>query len=127
LCWMSFYIYFYDYLNLYGLEFVWTLFKIYDNDAFYFILFEFMIKYLFLNNFVNIRGYPWIPADMKKIYGYSHNGYPTDMGMGTGQIFIQWVRYKRATTRTLPAPLTSLALTLPFCSLFKSCSYSLLE
>jgi len=44
---MSFYIYFYDYLDLYGLEFVWTLFKIYESDVFYFILFEFMIKYLF--------------------------------------------------------------------------------
>jgi len=45
--WMSSYIYFYDYLDLYGFEFVWTLFKIYDNDVFYFILFEFMIKYLY--------------------------------------------------------------------------------
>jgi len=41
------YIYFYNYLDLYGLEFVRNLFKIYDNDVFYFILFEFMIKYLF--------------------------------------------------------------------------------
>ena len=57
LCWTSFYIYFYDYLDLYGLEFVWTLFKIYDFDVFYFILFEFMIKYLFLKNFINTRGY----------------------------------------------------------------------
>jgi len=32
---------------LYGLELVWNLFKIYDTDVFYFILFEFMIKYLF--------------------------------------------------------------------------------
>ena len=47
LCWTSFYIYFYNYLNLYQLEFIWTLFKIYDSDVFYFILFEFMIKYLF--------------------------------------------------------------------------------
>jgi len=44
-----------------------------------------MIKYLFFNNFVNTRGYPWIPADMKKIGGYPHNGYPTDMGTGTGR------------------------------------------
>jgi len=42
LCSMSFYIYFYDYLNLYQLEFIWTLFKIYDSDAFYFILFKFI-------------------------------------------------------------------------------------
>jgi len=42
---------------------------------------------------------------MKKIDGYPHNGYSTDMGMGTGQIFIQRVRYGGATTRTLPAPL----------------------
>jgi len=32
---------------VYGLEFVLTLFKINDSDVFYFILFEFMIKYLF--------------------------------------------------------------------------------
>jgi len=47
LCWTSFYIYFYNYLDLYELEFVWTLFKIYESDVFYFILFEFMIKYFF--------------------------------------------------------------------------------
>ena len=47
---------------------------------------------------------------MKKIDGYPHNGYPTDMGMGTGQIFIRRVGYGGATTRTLPAPLTSLAV-----------------
>jgi len=46
---------------------------------------------------------------MKKIDGYPHNGYPTDMGMGTGRIFIQWVGYGGTTTRTLPASLTSLA------------------
>jgi len=51
--------------------------------------------------------------DMKKIDGYPHNGYPTDMGMGTGQIFIQRVGYGGATTRTLPAPLTSLGGLLP--------------
>ena len=43
---------------------------------------------------------------MKKIHGYPHNGYPTDMG--TGRIFMERVGYGRATTRTLPAPLTSL-------------------
>ena len=45
---------------------------------------------------------------MKKIHGYPHNGYPTDMDMGTGRIFIQRVGYGEATTRSLPAPLTSL-------------------
>jgi len=45
---------------------------------------------------------------MKKINGYPHNGYPTDMGTGTGRIFIQRVGYGGATTRTLPAPLTFL-------------------
>jgi len=45
---------------------------------------------------------------MKKIGGYPHNGYPTDMGTGTGRIFIQRVGYGGTTTRTLPAPLTSL-------------------
>jgi len=48
---------------------------------------------------------------MKKIEGYPHNGYPTDIGTGTGQIFIQQVGYGGATTRTLPAPLTSLSAT----------------
>jgi len=72
-----------------------------------------MVKYLFfLNIYVNTRGYPWIPANMKKIDGYPHNGFPTDMGMGTRQIFIQRVGYGGATTRTLPARLTSLAATL---------------
>ena len=32
---MLFYIYFYVYLDIYGLEFVWTLFKIYNSDVFY--------------------------------------------------------------------------------------------
>jgi len=35
LCWTLFYIYFYNYLDLYQLEFIWTLFKIYDSDVFY--------------------------------------------------------------------------------------------
>jgi len=46
-----------------NLSLFWTLFKIYDSDVFYFILFKFMIKYFFLNNFVNThgtRGYPRI-------------------------------------------------------------------
>ena len=43
LCSTSFYIYFCNYLDLYQLEFIWTLFQIYDSC----ILFEFMIKYLF--------------------------------------------------------------------------------
>ena len=68
-----------------------------------------MIKYLFLNNFVNTRGYSWI---WKKIDGYPHNEYPTNMGMGTGQIFIQRVGCGGTTTRTLPAPLTSLSQSL---------------
>jgi len=76
LYWTSFYIYFYNYLDLYELEFIWTLFKIYDTDVFYFNLW---LNIYFLNNFVNTRGYQWIPADMKKI-----GGYPTNMGTGTG-------------------------------------------
>jgi len=35
---------------------------------------------------VNTRG--WISVNIKKLCGYPHNGYPTDMGTGTGQIFI---------------------------------------
>jgi len=50
---------------------------------------------------------------MKKIGGYPHNGCPTDMSTGTRQIFIQRVGYRGATTRTLPAPLTSLGPTNP--------------
>jgi len=64
---------------------------------------------LFLNIFcipAGIRGYPRI---CKKIGEYPHNGYPTNMGTGTRRIFIQRVGYGGATTRTLPAPLTSLA------------------
>jgi len=45
---------------------------------------------------------------MKKIGGYPHNGYPTNIGTGTGRIFIQWVRYKRVTTSIISASLTSL-------------------
>jgi len=41
-CSTSFYIYFYNYLDLYQLEFIWTLFKIYDSNVFYFNLFKFM-------------------------------------------------------------------------------------
>ena len=46
--------------------------------------------------------------DIKQIGVYPHNGYLTDMDTGTRQIFIQWVGYGGATTRTLPASLTSL-------------------
>ena len=50
----------------------------------YFILFylNLWLNICFLNNFVNIRGYLWIPTDIKKIGRYLHNGYPTDMDMG---------------------------------------------
>jgi len=47
---------------------------------------------------------------MKKIGGYPHSGYPTDMGTGTRQIFIQRIGYGGATIRTLPTPLTSLGM-----------------
>jgi len=112
LCWTSFYIYFYNYLDLYGLELVWNLFKIYGSDVFYFILFEFMIKYLFLNNFINTRGYPWISAGMKKIDGYPHNGYPTYMGMGTGDNinFYHYPSYISLAKSSLPKLLTYLIL-----------------
>jgi len=33
--WTSFYIYFCNYLDLYELEFIWILFKIYDTNVFY--------------------------------------------------------------------------------------------
>jgi len=97
---------------------IWTcmnlsLFELYLKfmTMMYFILFylNLWLNIYFLNNFVNTRGYSWIPANMKKIDGYPHNGYPTDRDTGTGQIFIQRVGYGEATTRSLPAPLTSLA------------------
>jgi len=122
LCWTSFYIYFYNYLDLYELEFIWTLFKIYDSDVFYLNLW---LNICFLNNFVNIREYPWIPVDMKKKGGYPHNEYLTDMGTSTGRIFIQRIRYGEATTRTLPAPLTSLVVHLWFLKLSRRCEKSL--
>jgi len=52
-----------------------------------------------------------VPVDIKKLCGYPHNGYPTDMDTGTRHIFIQWVGYGGTTTRTLPVPLTSLVTT----------------
>jgi len=68
----------------------------------YFILFylNLWLNIYFLNNIVNTCGYPWIPADMKKIGEYPHNGYPTDMR----RIFIGRVEYEGVTTRALPAP-----------------------
>jgi len=47
---------------------------------------------------------------MKKLDGYPHNGYLTDMDTSTERIFIQRVGYGGATTRTLPIPLTSLVI-----------------
>jgi len=41
---------------------------------------------------------------MKKIDGYPHNGYPTDMDTGTGQIFIQRVGYTPYPTRPVDIP-----------------------
>jgi len=46
--------------------------------------------------------------EYEKIGGYSHDEYSTDMGTGTGRIFIQRVGYEGVTIRTLPTPLTSL-------------------
>ena len=61
--------------------------------------------------FVSTRGYPLIPANMKKIGRYPHNGYPTNMNTNTERIFIQQVGYEEATTRILTVPLTSLVMT----------------
>jgi len=47
LCWRSLYIYFYNYLDLYELEFIWILYLKFMT-VMYFILFQFMIKYFFL-------------------------------------------------------------------------------
>jgi len=47
-------------------------------------------------------------VDIKKYAGTRIMDTRTDMDTGIRQIFIQWVGYARATTRTLPTPLTSL-------------------
>jgi len=60
---------------------------------------------------------------MKKIDGNPHNGYPTDMGTGTGQIFVQRIRYGGTTTRTLPAPLTSLPVRFIFYFFFTKVAF----
>jgi len=46
---------------------------------------KYVVKYLFLF----FCKYPWVPVDIKKLCGYPHNGYLTDMDTGTRQIFIQ--------------------------------------
>jgi len=58
---------------------------------------------------------------MKKIGGYPHNGYPTNMD--TGQIFIPRIGYEGATTRTLPALLTSLITSLKLFTDFQTNKY----
>jgi len=46
-----------------------------------------------------------------------------DMGTGTGRIFIQWVGYGGATTRTLPAALTSLIVYMFHNDFIRNCMY----
>ncbi|QCD87319.1 hypothetical protein DEO72_LG3g1853 [Vigna unguiculata] len=44
----------------------------------------------FIDDFVaNTPGYPRVPVDIKKLCGYPHNGYPTNLDTATGQVFIQ--------------------------------------
>jgi len=69
-----------------------------------------MLSNIYFYIFVNTRGYPCISVDNKKLCGYLHNRYPTNMGTGTGWIFIQRVGYEGATTCTILAPLTSLGV-----------------
>jgi len=79
-------------------------------NVMYFILFylnlrlKYIVKYLFIFFCKYLR----VAVDIKKLCRYPHNEYPTDMCMGTRQIFIQRVGYEGATTRTLPVPLISL-------------------
>jgi len=54
---------------------------------------KYVVKYLFLF----FCKYPYIFVDIKKLCGTEH-------------IFIQWIGYGGTTTRTLPAPLTSLII-----------------
>jgi len=75
-----------------------------------------MLSNIYFYFFVNTRGYPWISVDIKKLCGYPHNGYLMDMVTGMGCIFIQQVGYEGATTRTLPAMLTSLAQIVKNCN-----------
>jgi len=91
-----------------------SLFELYLKfiTVMYFILFylNLWLNIYCLNNFCK---YPLVSLDTrryKKISGYPHNGYPTDMGIGTGLIFIQWVGCEGVITRTLSVPLTFLGV-----------------
>jgi len=46
---------------------------------------------------------------MKKIGGYPYNGYPMNIDMNMGRIFIQLIKHGRVTIRPLPALLTSMS------------------
>jgi len=68
------------------------------------------LKYVVKYFIIFFCKYSQVPVDIKKWWGYPHNGYPTDMSMDTGQIFIQRVAYGEVTTCTLSVLLTSLLL-----------------
>jgi len=52
-----------------------------------------MLLNIYFYFIVNTRGYPWISVDIKKLCGYPHNGYLTNIDTGTRHIFIQRVGY----------------------------------
>ena len=57
---------------------------------------------MLLNIYLYFFKYSRVPVNIKKLCGYSHNGYSTDMSTGTRQIFIQRVGYGGPTI--LPYP-----------------------
>ena len=81
-------------------------------NVIYCILFElqlkYVVKYLFLI-FVNTCGYPWVSVNVKKLCGYSHNGYPTDIDTDTGWIFIKRIGYGKL------LPMSYLPVDIPKC------------
>jgi len=86
-----------DYLN-----FVYNLWMLYI--VFYLNLrLKYVVKYLFLFFYKYLR----VPVDIKKLCRYSHNGYPTDINTGIGQIFILQIWYMRTTIHILSSLLTS--------------------
>jgi len=60
---------------------------------------KYVVKYLFLLFYKYLR----VPVDIKKLCGYLHNRYPTDIDTYTKmeQIFIQQIKYRRTTIHTL--------------------------
>jgi len=52
---------------------------------------------MLLNIYFYFFKYLRVPVDIKKLCEYPHNRYSTNMNMSTERIFIQQIRYGRAT------------------------------